>query len=271
MSANPAERRPWPGRATWAFVMSVDFDAEEVWIGEDPANRHRPGVLSQGAYGPKVAVPLMLDLFARYECRATFFVPGRDAERHPDSVRSIIAAGHEVGHHGYTHRSPTTLDEAEEREELRAGLEVLEGLGAKVRGYRSPSWDFSPHTADLLAEFGLDYSSNLMDDIAPYRHAAADLVEVPIHWILDDAPHFWFDATTWTKSMRSAAEVERLWLDEIAGIRTLGGVAVLTVHPFVIGRPGRLPALERTLAWVAAQPDVWMTTAGEVAQWTRQG
>lgn len=270
---NPdAERKrpPWPHGATWAFVMSVDFDAEEVWIGENPENERRPGVLSQGAFGPKVAMPLLLSIFDELDIAATFFVPGRDAERHPGRVREILAAGHEVGHHGYTHRSPTDLSEADELEELRAGLDVLRRLGATVRGYRSPSWDFSPNTSRLLEKLGFEYSSNLMDDIKPYIHRDVDLVEIPIHWSLDDAPHFWFDSTTWTKTIRSADEVERIWIDEIRGISELGGVAVLTVHPFVIGRPGRLPALRRTLEYVRQCPDVWIATAAEVAAWSKE-
>lgn len=269
LGSEPRTAPQWPGGATWAFVMSVDFDAEEVWIGENPDNEHRPGVLSQGAYGPKVAIPLLLSMFDDLSIPATFFVPGRDAQRHPGRMREIIAAGHEIGHHGYTHRSPTDLNEADELEELRAGLKVLQELGAIVCGYRSPSWDFSPNTSRLLEKLGFEYSSNLMDDIRPYRHKDVDLIEVPIHWSLDDAPHFWFDSSTWTKTIRSAAEVERIWVDEIDGIRALGGVAVLTVHPFVIGRPGRLPALRRTLEHVRERSDVWVATAGEVAAWMR--
>ena len=47
----------WPDGARCAASFTFDFDAEEVWIGEDPENAHRPGVLSQGTYGAKVAVP----------------------------------------------------------------------------------------------------------------------------------------------------------------------------------------------------------------------
>jgi peptidoglycan-N-acetylglucosamine deacetylase len=99
----------WPNFATSAFAFTFDFDAEEVWVGDDPKNATRPGVLSQGTYGAKVAVPAILELLARHEVPATFFVPGRVAERHPDRVRAIVEAGHELGHHGYTHRNPTSM------------------------------------------------------------------------------------------------------------------------------------------------------------------
>ena len=122
----------WPGGARGAVAFTFDFDAEEVWIGDDPENANRPGVLSQGTYGAKVAVPLLLELLERHGLKQTFFVPGRVAERHPGRVQEILAAGHEVGHHGYTHTSPAKLTRAEEEAELLRALEVLRGLGAET-------------------------------------------------------------------------------------------------------------------------------------------
>jgi len=84
----------WPNGARCAASFTFDFDAEEVWIGEDPENATRPGVLSQGTYGAKVGVPKLLELLDRCGVRATFFVPGRVAERHPARVAAIVAAGH---------------------------------------------------------------------------------------------------------------------------------------------------------------------------------
>ena len=83
----------WPDGARCAASFTFDFDAEEVWIGEDPENAHRPGVLSQGTYGAKVAVPALLALLERRGVRATFFVPGRVAERHPGRVEAIVEGG----------------------------------------------------------------------------------------------------------------------------------------------------------------------------------
>ena len=160
----------WPNGARGAVAFTFDFDAEEVWIGDDPENANRPGVLSQGTYGAKVAVPLILELLARHGLRQTFFIPGRVAERHPQRVREILAAGHEVGHHGYTHTSPAKLSPADEEAELVRALDVLRGLGADPVGYRSPSWEFSPETIGLLGKHGFAYSSNYMDDLHPYLH-----------------------------------------------------------------------------------------------------
>jgi peptidoglycan-N-acetylglucosamine deacetylase len=255
----------WPDAKRCAAAFSFDFDAEELWIGEDPANADRPGVLSQGTYGAKVAVPKLLELLERRGVRATFFIPGRVAERHPDRAREIVAAGHEVGHHGYTHTSPTKLSRADEEAELAKGREVLEALGAEVSGYRSPSWDFSAHTLELLEAHGFAYSSNLMDDIVPYRHRGSPIVEVPVQWILDDAPHFWFDAAAWNKKISTTGEFRQIWEEEFLGIREHGGAAIFTMHPQIIGRPSRLRALEELIAFVGGHDDTWVATCGEIA------
>ena len=246
-------------------AFTFDFDAEEVWIGEDPANADRPGVLSQGTYGAKVAVPLILELLDRHAIPATFFVPGRVGERHPGRVREIVAAGHEVGLHGYTHRSPATLPREEEESELVRARAILEDLGAAPVGYRSPSWEFSAHTVELLAAHGLTYSSNFMDDIRPYRHDGTGIVELPVQWILDDAPHFWFSGADWTRKISTTAEVEAIWQEEFAGIRALGGSFVLTMHPQIIGRPGRLAFLDRFIGWVKGHGDARIATCAAIA------
>ncbi|HZD78880.1 MAG TPA: ribulose phosphate epimerase, partial [Actinomycetota bacterium] len=123
---------------------------------------------------------------------------------------------------------------------------------------------------ELLPRFGFTYSSNLMDDVRPYRHDRSDVIELPVHWVLDDAPHFWFDAGSWTKTIRTAAEVEALWEEEVAGIRALGGLAVVTMHPQVIGRPGRLAMLDRFLGWVRRLGDAWIAPCAEIAAHARE-
>jgi len=257
---------PEPG--TCDAVVSFDFDAEEVWIGEDPDNVDRPGTLSQGTYGAKVAIPLVLGVLRRLELSATFFVPGRVAERYPHRIEEILAGGHEIAHHGYTHTSPARLSPEAEEAELVRGRDVLTSLGADVVGYRSPSWEFSASTLDLLVRHGFRYSSNLMDDIRPYRHPGHDIIELPVHWTLDDAPHFWFDIRSWNKTIRTSAEVRALWEEEFTGLHALGGLFMLTMHPQVIGRPGRIMMLESFLGWVREQPGVRFSTAREVASRT---
>jgi len=255
----------WPDGARCAVAFTFDFDAESVWIADDAANAARPGVLSQGTYGAKVAVPLILDLLDRHGVRATFFVVGQVAERYPERVGAIVRAGHELAVHGYTHTAPAKLSRQEEENELTRARAILEGFGSRVTGYRSPSWDFSPYTVDLLEQHGFGYSSNFMDDIRPYRHEGRSLVELPVQWILDDAAHWWFGPADWAKKIATTAEVRSIWEEELLGIRALDGSCILTMHPQIVGRPSRLAFLDAFLVFVRSLEGTWIAACDEIA------
>jgi peptidoglycan/xylan/chitin deacetylase (PgdA/CDA1 family) len=107
-----------------------------------------------------------------------------------------------------------------------------------------------------------------MDSVMPYKHEGTDVIELPVHWILDDAAHFWFDEGSWSKKISTNSEVEEIWLAEFKGIAALGGIAVLTCHPQIIGRPGRLPLLESIIERAKAD-GAWVATCGEIADYVR--
>ena len=256
----------WPGSYKAAASLTFDFDAETVWVALDPANAHRPGVLSIGAYGARVGVSLILDTLARHGVRATFFVVGRNAELYPELVKRMIAEGHEVAIHGYTHTPPAQLSPQEEERELVMARNALEAVGATISGYRSPSWDVSPVTLDLLTRHGLEYSSQFMADIRPYRHEGRTLIELPIQWVLDDWPYFAFGPGQMDRPIQAAGPVETIWREEFDGICALSGHFILTMHPQVIGRPSRVALLDRFIGHIRSRPDVWIATCAEVAR-----
>jgi hypothetical protein len=103
-----------------------------------------------------------------------------------------------------------------------------------------------------------------MDDLKPYRHPNG-LVELPVQWLLDDAPHFWFDNASWTKKISTTAEVRTLWEEEFLGLRRLGGSCVFTMHPQIIGRPSRLAFLDAFMGWVAEHDDVRIAACADIA------
>ena len=121
------------------------------------------------------------------------------------------------------------------------------------------------NVAPLLKKYGFEYSSNLMDDIRPYRHEDG-LVELPVSWMLDDAPHFWFSAADWNKTIRTNDEVYRLWRDELDGIAGLQAHYMLTMHPQFIGRPSRLKLLDRLIGDMV-DTGAWIAPARDVARW----
>jgi len=127
--ANP----DWPQGFQCAVTLTFDVDGETLWISRDATNKEKPGVLSQGAYGPKVGVPLILELLARLNLHATFFVPGWVAERYPERIRSIHDGGHEIGHHGYLHEWPDTAHPEIEEDVLKRGISILQESPGNAR------------------------------------------------------------------------------------------------------------------------------------------
>ena len=176
-----------------------------------------------------------------------------------------MKAGHEIAHHSWAHVPPADQSrEAEEADLVRANEAIVRLTGQKARGYRSPSWDLSANTIDLLVEHGFLYDSSLMGaDYWPYRARRGDvaklgepyrfgaetaLIEMPISWSLDDYPHFEFLRTPQTvlQGLQPARAVMGNWLDEFLYMKKSvdWGILTYTMHPYVIGRGYRMLALE---------------------------
>ncbi len=260
----------WKGAARCAVSLTFDVDGETLWISNDAANARRPGILSHGAYGPKVGVPLILELLDRYAIQGTFFVPGWIAEKYPDVVERIHWSGHEIGHHGYLHEWPDSEQPEVEREVLLKGISALEKVaGERPVGYRSPAWELSDNSLDYLKDEGFLYSSNLMDDFVPYMHPQG-IVELPVQWILDDAPYFLFRTRNPSRPIWPNHLVLSAWKEEFHGIYQHGGLFNLTMHPQFIGRPGRIHMLEQLIQSIRSYPDVWVAPLRAVATYWRE-
>ncbi len=137
----------------------------------------------------------LLDLFARRGVRVTFFVLGWVAERHPDLIRELHRAGHEIACHGLTHELVYKQTPEIFREETRRSKNLLEDLtGTKVRGYRAATYSITSSSLwalDILEELGFEYDSSVFPvrhDLygmpgtsrKPYRVASGRLIEVPL-------------------------------------------------------------------------------------------
>ena len=273
---------PSPHRAT--ICLSFDFDAISLWIGA--FGPPTPSTISRGEFGA-VGARRLLTLLERAAVPATFFIPGHTAETYPDLVRAIATVGHEIGHHGDRHESPLLLGTRDrEREVLQRGLDSLDRVaGVRPVGYRSPAWDNSPHTVELLLEHGFRYESSLMaDDFTPYwcrvgdelppdgpfrPGTPVDLVEMPVSWVLDDFPHFEYVSLGGPvrPGLAAPSKVEEIWRAEFEFmVREIpDGVFTLTMHPQVIGRGHRLLMLERLIAYFQSHPAVRFTTLAHAA------
>lgn len=112
----------------------------------------------------------VLELLAENNVRGTFFILGWVAERHPDLVREIQSAGHEIASHGYNHRLIYEMTPREFREDVRKSKIILEDIaGVSVKGFRATSYSVVKETLwalDILIEEGFLYDSS----IYPIRH-----------------------------------------------------------------------------------------------------
>lgn len=251
---------------SFPVVLTFDVDGETLWTSRDAKNWDKMVTLSQGQYGPKVAVPRILKLLDRYDIKATFFIPGYIMDTYPDMAMSVHKAGHEIAHHGYLHEWPETF--ASEEEECTAFEKAIASIekvtGYKPVGYRSPAWEFSPWTLKLLQEHNILYSANMMDDDGPYMHH--NLVELPVQWCLDDAAFWLYSTKIPGKSIQPLSNVYEYWTSEFDGLyHEEGKCMVLTLHPQVIGRPGRMKMLEELIQFMKGYPDVLFTTGRELA------
>ncbi len=287
----------WPGRTKCVAMLTFDMDGASGMLRREPSVAKRPSVMSQGDFGPEVGTPRILDILGANNIPATFFIPGWVAERHPDAVKSVVRAGHEVAHHGYMHEAPATLSsKAEEAELLDKGSAALKKVtGTRPAGYRSPAWDVSEHTLGLLAEREFLYDSSLMGHDEPYFVDAASgwrveaskkpalsrgakrgpttLVELPVHWSLDDAPYYPFNPAVGRNGPLLSPQIALdTWMWEFDMVHRHGGAFMLTMHPYISGHWSRLNGLERLIAHIKAAKGVEFMTCIDVATaWRKKG
>ncbi|MGB8166263.1 MAG: polysaccharide deacetylase [Chthoniobacteraceae bacterium] len=251
-------------------MLCFDVDGETTALSEDLALAKRRTLMSQCEYGPRVGVPRLLALLAHLAVPATFFIPGYIVEQHPRMTAAIAERGHEIGLHGYLHEKLNTVSEAEEAAILERSFDVMEKLGlARPRGYRAPWFETNPWTAELLHANGLDYSASEMGDDVPYQHPNG-LVEIPGQWLLEDWEQFAFNADpAWGSIPENCAKVFDLWWREFEAMRDYGCCFVLTLHPWLSGRPSRVRLLEDLVRAMQATGDVWFARGDEIAAWVK--
>jgi peptidoglycan/xylan/chitin deacetylase (PgdA/CDA1 family) len=264
--------RAWPNGARVAVGLSFDFDNETVTLRD---GRDSVSQLSQGEYGARRGLPRILALLDRHRIKASFFVPAVSALLHEPSMKAIVAAGHEVGLHGWIHERNSQLDEATERQLMTRAIDALQRItGRRPVGMRTPSWDYSPYTIGLAREAGLLYDSSLMSDDAPYEVLAAGqptgIVELPVEWILDDAPYFNMDRFASIRPTMNQDEVLAIWKGEFDVAYDESGLFILTMHPHIVGHRNRVAMLDRLITYMKSKKDVWFATHEAIARYVRE-
>jgi peptidoglycan/xylan/chitin deacetylase (PgdA/CDA1 family) len=271
------------------FFVCLTFDHDNI-SGSISANTLSPTAISRGEFGV-VGAKRILALLAEHRIPATWFTPGHTIDSYPSCVAAVHAAGHEIGHHGWTHRVPSTLGaEGEEQELVRGIASIVRLTGAPPRGYRSPAWDLSPHSIELLIKHGFVYDSSMMGhDYIPYQARNGDrfsllepaqfgpdtaLVEMPISWAMDDAPHFEYrrsEAGIQPGGMNARLVIEN-FINDFRYMKKHHdwGILTYTFHPHVIARGHRMLMLEHMIETLKAEGARFVTMETAVGEYRRR-
>jgi peptidoglycan/xylan/chitin deacetylase (PgdA/CDA1 family) len=275
-------------------AFGVDVDAVGGWLGSY-GGEDSPDDISRGVFAGEVGVPRILELFRRYGLTQTIFWPGHSIETFPEQFDASVAAGHEIGVHGYSHENPIAMSREQERAVLDRCIELIEKrTGRRPTGYVAPWWEFSPVTNELLLERGIKYDHSLMHrDFEPYyvrvgdtwtkidysapadswmkplvRGRETDLVEIPASWYLDDLPPMMFiKASPNSHGFVNPWDIEQMWRDQFDWVYREQDYAVytMTIHPDVSGRPHVLLALERLIEHINGHAGVQWATFDQIA------
>jgi peptidoglycan/xylan/chitin deacetylase (PgdA/CDA1 family) len=275
-------------------AYGIDVDAVAGWLGSY-GGENSPDDISRGLFAGEVGTPRMLRLFEKYDLKTTWFIPGHSIETFPKETEMVVAAGHEIGIHGYTHENPIAMTREQETAVLDKCIDLVEKVsGRRPTGYVAPWWEFSNVTNELLLERGIKYDHSLMhDDFHPYyvrvgdswtkidyskkaeewmvplqRGHETDLIEIPASWYLDDLPPMMFIKTSPNShGFVNPRDIEQLWMDQFDWVYSEYDYAVftMTVHPDVSGRPAVLAMHDRIIRHINKHSGIRWATFDEIA------
>jgi len=261
----------WPNDARCAVALSFDSDHETNELRDGGKSIGR---MAWGQYGNRVGVPRILKLLRKYDVRASFYVPAVVAMTYPDEQRALVAAGHEIGIHGWIHELNSVLPYDDERDLMMRAADTLTQItGVRPVGLRTPSWDFSPDTLRIEREMGLQYDSSLMADEECYEllldGAPTGIVEVPVEWVRDDAVYFMMHRFQGLRPYTPPTDVFDIFRREFDAAYEEGGLCQLTFHPHIIGYRSRIWIVEELIRHAQSKGGVWFGTHADVAEWVR--
>jgi peptidoglycan/xylan/chitin deacetylase (PgdA/CDA1 family) len=268
-------RRPegWPKDRSLAVSVSVMLEGwtDDAAPGIGPmGNPLKPGVQdlqarSWAEYGPKVGAWRLLEILAKAGAKAVYYTSGILAERHPELMTAIVAAGHTVEAHGWGQNILPAYQTREEeaRDLVRCVAAIEKSAGAPPRGWLSPRCTPSLATSALLAGAGFAWHADFFDEDLPrvVETPAGRITAMPFTMEVNDMPLY----------IRYGSEPEaftRIFERLLAGWERLGRPPCcidLTAHAHVFGRPyGALEFLD-SLELAKRSGDAWLTTHRELA------
>jgi peptidoglycan/xylan/chitin deacetylase (PgdA/CDA1 family) len=277
------ERIDWPDGAKMALsvVVNVEEGSEQTIArgdkGMEPVDEL--GIFikapirnyaneSNYLYGIKAGAPRVVKLLKQYDIMASWTVAALALENHPEIAAAIVELGHEPVSHGWRWIHQFKFDEAQERDFIAKAVASIEkSCGVRPFGWLS-RYMLTDNTRRLLIEAGFDYHMDDYSGDIPFwdRETAPDRPLVILPYQLDNndmkmwtdpamTPHQWLDY--------AKANFDQIYREGEAGYPKMMS---LGLHLRIIGRPGRIWALEEFFRHVRAHKDVWITTRHAIAR-----
>jgi allantoinase len=222
-------------------------------------------------YGVRVGIWRLMEIMDHYGIKGTVALNSDVCVHYP----RIIQGGNQLGWEWMGHGTSNSIlinrqTEDEERALIRDVVDTIrKGTGKQPRGWLSPALSESPRTPDLLAECGIEYVCDWVNDEQPYpmRVNTGSMISIPYSIEINDIPAL-------LDLKQSAETFGRMICDQFDvlyedGTRS-GRVMAICLHPFLIGHPHRSKYLAQALAHITSRQEVWLTTGGEIADWYLQ-
>ncbi len=218
-------------------------------------------------YGTRIGIYRLLDAFEKVGAKVSVATNSAIAQRYPDLVQDIVAAGHEIIAHSMDMNGTIAsgMDEAEEQALIATALDGLEAVvGTRPRGWLSIARSQSFNTAKLLVDAGIEYMCDWVNDELPYQFdtQSGPVINIPLNHELSDRQIINVQqqsVDSYAESMEDAAN----WL--LAEAESHGG-RMLPMHltPYIMGLPYRISSFEKLITGFAARDDIGFARGDEI-------
>jgi len=257
----------WPRGERAAVFLTFDFQGGED-VKPDKNGFLNYEMWSQGEYGPHHAIYRLLRILKEEDIKATFLTCGAIAERFPEAVQAILDHGHVVEGHGYNHEIARYLPRDEEDQVMKKTIAMVhKRTGRRCYGWRSCTQ--STNTIELLIENGFVFNTNCFHEELPFlwEKDGKLLVELP-RQPFGDGTLFGHRHGEYGNPYHGL-ETWKAYFDELYSESSAERPKYIpfTMHPYIIGRPGRTLALRGIIHHIKRAGDLWFPTGIELAEW----
>ena len=223
-------------------------------------------------YGLRVGFWRIKEVLDRHRIIATASMNGVMCEEYPDAVQAMVEAGWELLGHNYHQR--VIQAEPDEREAIRKTRQAIEAAsGRPMRGWMGPGLHETWDTPDVLADEGIEYCADWVNDDQPYlmKVKSGRLISIPYSIELNDIPIYLVQHHRAPELLERVKDQHATLSREAAAVGGAGArVLPVSVHPYITGVGYRIPYFDELCGWLKEQPDVMFFTGGELVDWYKE-